>query len=188
VVLIPGGGYPVDGPLLYFANSAADDRAAHVEAIQWDLPSLDQAARRDWIGGTSGEVWVCGQVSDALERVEKEAPGAQPVLIGKSLGTRAAPVAADRNLPAVWLTPLLRNPATVAALRRATAPFLLVGGSADASWDGILARQLTPHVVELPEADHGLFTPGPLAATLAAHAVALTALENFLDTVVWLTA
>ena len=53
------------------------------------------------------------------------------MLIAKSLGTNAARLAADRSLPAVWLTPLLSTPWITAALGRATAPMLLVGGTAD---------------------------------------------------------
>lgn len=184
-VLIPGNGYTIDNPLLYFTNEAADVREAYVEPIRWLPPDLDQAKMRAWLWGPEAQAWVCGQVSDALGRVEKHAPGVRPVLVGKSLGSRAAPVAADRELPAVWFTPLLRNPDTVAALRRCSAPFLLIGGSDDESWDGTLARELSPHVVEIPAADHGLSVPGELAATLAAHSVALSAVERFFDEVAW---
>lgn len=184
-ILIPGNGYTTDFPLLHFTSEALDVRDAYVEAIRWAPPASEQAEFRAWLSGSEAEAWASGQVADALGRVEKLAPGARTVLVGKSLGSRAAPVAADRALPAVWYTPLLHTPGTVAALRRASAPFLLVGGSDDETWDGALARELTPHVVEIPGADHGLFVPGPLAATLAAHAVALTAVETFLDTVAW---
>jgi|GEM_PF-799627 len=184
-VLIPGRRYPVEAPLLYFAQEAAEIRDAYIEPIRWTPPDLDQAATRAWLAGTGSEAWVCGQVSDALERVEKNLPGAATVLVGKSLGTRAAVVAADRGLPAIWFTPLLTAAGTLAALRRCTAPFLLVGGTADEAWDGAVARELTPHVVELPDADHGLLLPGPLAASVAAHAVVATAVERFLDTVAW---
>ncbi|MGW4296911.1 hypothetical protein ACWEH1_28295 [Micromonospora chersina] len=34
----------------------------------------------------------------------------RPLLIGRSLGTDAAAIAAQRSLPAVWLTPLLTLP------------------------------------------------------------------------------
>ncbi|MGA8117456.1 MAG: alpha/beta hydrolase [Actinocatenispora sp.] len=184
VVLVPGREYDTNCPLLYFAREAADVREAYVEAIRWTPPDLDQIALREWLHGPA-EAWACGQVFDALTRVDKQVPGARTVLIGKSLGSRAAPVAADRDVPAVWFTPLLRTPSTVAALRRCTAPFLLVGGTADESWDGELARELTPHVLELPDADHGLVVPGPLAGTIGAHAAALTAVETFLDQVAW---
>lgn len=184
-VLIPGRGYHTDCPLLFFANEAADNRDAYVEPIHWAPPDLDQSAFREWLHGHEAEAFVCGHTSDALARVDKQVPGARTVLIGKSLASRAAPVAAERDLPAVWFTPLLNNPTTVAALRRCTAPFLLVGGAADNTWDGALARDLTPHVIEIPNADHMMFVPGPLAGTLDAHAQAMTAVERFLDESVW---
>ncbi len=79
-----------------------------------------------------------------------------PVVIGKSLSTLAAGAAAERSLRAVWLTPLLRDDRCVEMIRGRTAPALLVGGTADASWDGALARELSDDVLELDGADHGL--------------------------------
>ena len=84
-----------------------------------------------------------------------EYAGGVQLLIAKSLTTHAAPLAADFGWPAVWLTPLLDDE-TTPALRRRTAPALLVGGTADPIWDGDLARELSPDVLELDGADHGL--------------------------------
>lgn len=109
----------------------------------------------------------------------------RPLLIGKSRGTFAAPVAAEHGLPAVWLTPLLTDEWVVSALRRATAPMLLVGGTADGVWDGELARSLTPHVLEVAGADHGMYVPGRLAASAEVLGRVATAVEDFLDQVVW---
>jgi len=84
------------------------------------------------------------------------ATGAAPVVIGKSLGSLAAPLAADRGLAAVWFTPLLTDELVVAALWRATGPCLLVGSITDQFWDGQAARSLTPDIVEVEAADHGM--------------------------------
>jgi len=78
---------------------------------------------------------VASQVAAAVDELTA-ATGAAPVVIGKSLGSLAAPIVADRGLTAIWFTPLLTDQPTVAALRRATGPFLLVGGTADQFWDG----------------------------------------------------
>jgi hypothetical protein len=93
------------------------------------------------------------------------------LLIGKSMTTRAAGLAADRGWPAVWLTPLLAEPESLAGLRRRTAPALLVGGTADASWDGAVARGLSNDVVEIEGADHGLarIDQAPLVAAAVAE-------------------
>ena len=73
----------------------------------------------------------------------------------KSLSTRAAGLVADGGYPAVWLTPLLNDPVSVAGLERRTAPALLVGGTADPTWNGPLARRLSRDVLELKGVDHG---------------------------------
>jgi hypothetical protein len=80
---------------------------------------------------------------------------------------------------------LLTDQPTVMALRRAAAPCLLVGGTADRSWDGPVARSITPYVVEVAAADHGMFVPGELSASAAVLGQVMTALEEFLDQVVW---
>jgi hypothetical protein len=126
------------------------------------------------------EAWVHGQVTPLIDTL----PG-PPLLIGKSLGTNAASLAADRSLPAVWLTPVLTMPWVAAGLARATAPFLLVGGTADTIWDGALARQLTPHVLEVDGADHGMYVPGPLTDSIAVMTRVVTAVEAFLDAIGW---
>ena len=97
--------------------------------------------------------WVRARL-DAVAAYAHEAR--DPVVIGKSLSTLAAGAAAERSLRAVWLTPLLRDDRFVEMLRRRTAPALLVGGTADPSWDGALARDLSDDVLELDGADHGL--------------------------------
>jgi hypothetical protein len=73
----------------------------------------------------------------------------------------------------------------VAALQAATAPMLLIGGTADETWDGALARKLSPHVLEVDGADHGLYVRGPLAASAAVLGLVATAVERFLDEIVW---
>jgi hypothetical protein len=85
----------------------------------------------------------------------------------------------------VWFTPLLTDEPTVAALRRAEGPCLLAGGIADQFWDGQTVRSLTADVVEIHGADHGMFVPGRLAASAAALSQVITAVEDFLDHIVW---
>jgi pimeloyl-ACP methyl ester carboxylesterase len=176
-VVAPGGGYGPDAPLLKFAGLAAERRGAALHPVEWDLEAGD------------ADAMITGRVSAAVE--DCVAAGAPvPVIVGKSLGSRAAPVAAERVLPAVWFTPLLTDlpivaETVVAALKRATAPFLLIGGTGDEWWDGDIARSLTPHVVEIEGANHGMFVPGPLAESAAVLGEVTTAVERFLDEVVW---
>lgn len=174
-VVVPGLFYSTDGPLLMYAGLAVERRGGSVHRISWTVPQF---------GGADERAWVAAQVSEAVDAVAATGVAA-PVVIGKSLGSLAASVAADRGLPAVWLTPILTDEPTVAALRRATAPCLLIGGTADKAWDGRIASSLTPHVLQIDGADHGMLVPGRLAESAAVLGQVATAVENFLDRQVW---
>lgn len=168
---------------MWFARIAVEARGAATHRIEWQPPHELLADLNDPEVARRRVAWVRERVEPELAKAE---PRAATVLVGKSLGSHATVLAAERDLPAIWLTPLLRQPEVVAALRAATAPFLLVGGTADWAWDGELARGLTPHVCEIDRADHGFNRPGePLAASAAVLGELGTAMEEFLDTVVW---
>jgi pimeloyl-ACP methyl ester carboxylesterase len=172
-VVVPGRMFGPAAPLLMYAGDVAEQRGATLHRREWSQepphpfePSIEQ--------------WVHGQITPLLDQL-----GGRPLLIAKSLGTNAAAVAAERSLPAVWLTPVLTFPWVAAALGRATAPFLLVGGTADEVWDGDLARRLTPHVFEVDGADHGMYVPGPLTDSIALLGRIVVAVEEFLDDIGW---
>jgi hypothetical protein len=126
------------------------------------------------------ESWVCTEIGSLLDGV-----GGSPLLIGKSLGTNAATLAAERRLPAVWFTPILTVPWVVAGLEGATAPLLLVGGTGDAMWDGATAHRLSPYVLEVEDANHGMCVPGPISESIAVLGRVLTAMDEFLDAIAW---
>jgi hypothetical protein len=168
-------------PLLMYAGEAAAARGARVRHLSWSPPPDLEPDRHP--AGYRAD-WVVGQVGPVLDEVTET--GGPPLVIGKSLGSYAAALTADRGLPAVWLTPLLTDDVVVDGLRRAPAPYLLIGGTADdQAWDGDLARKLTPYVFEVDGADHGMWVRGPLAASAAVLGLVTTAVEFFLDDVVW---
>jgi predicted alpha/beta-hydrolase family hydrolase len=96
--------------------------------------------------------WVVERATAALA---KTGGAAEILVVSKSLSTRASGLVADAGYPAVWLTPLLDDEVSVAGLRRRRAPALLVGGTADPTWNPALAYTLSPNVLELKGADHG---------------------------------
>ena len=118
-VLAPGGNNNADVPLLMYARLAAERRGASVRVVSWELAGAGDFTRH--------REMVVAKVAAAVDELTS-ATGAAPLLIGKSLGSLAAPVAADRGLAALWFTPLLTDEPTVTALSRASAPFLLAGG------------------------------------------------------------
>jgi len=160
-------------PLPMYAGDVAERRGAQVHRYSWsERPAM----------GLGPQIvdWVRGEVTTALDGVD-----GSPLLIGKSLGTLAATVAADRSLPAVWLTPLLNESWAVDAYARASAPFLLVGGTGDPYWDGAVARRLSPHVLEVEGANHGMYVPGPLTDSIAVLGQIVVAVEAFLSAIRW---
>jgi hypothetical protein len=172
VLLLPGRMYGTSAPLLMYAGDVAERRGLTVHRLDWQGEAPDPS---------SPEVmpWVEAQVAPRLDEI-----GGAPVLIGKSLGTQAAGLAAERSLPAVWLTPLLVLSWVVDALTRTTAPFLLIGGTADLAWDEGVAQRLTPHVLSVPDADHGMYIPGPLTGSVAVLGDVVVAIDDFLSELV----
>jgi pimeloyl-ACP methyl ester carboxylesterase len=172
-VVIPGGQFGPAAGLLIYAGAVAERCGATVHRHSWSQqpPGPFEA---------TVEGWVYGEVTPLLGVL-----GGRPLLIAKSLGTNAASLAAERSLPAVWLTPLLTVPSVSAALARATAPLLVVGGTADEFWDAALARRLSPHVLEVQGADHGMFVPGPLTDSIAILGRVVVAMQEFLDAIDW---
>jgi hypothetical protein len=173
-VLVPGGNSSTDVPLLRYAGLAVERRGGRAHHIAWNAPV-------DW---DSRHAFVAVRVTAALDEVAAHAGDTVPVLIGKSLASLAAPLAADRGLAAIWFTPLLTDEPTVAALRHSAAPCLLVGGTADPWWDGAVARSITPHVVEVDEADHSMVVPGPVSASTTVLGQVMDAVELFLHQIV----
>lgn len=172
-VIIPGQGYTAQAPLLDLAAYALADRDATVHTIAWDVP--------EGLLDIGPEPFVRAYVSAALHRLAETAPGARPVIVAKSLGSYAATLAAERELPAVWLTPLLYEDAITDAIARNPAPALLVGGTGDPSWIPEAAARSGKAVVTIEGAGHGLRPPGPLRAYTDALGTVGTAIEEFLS-------
>ena len=151
-LLLPGHVYSVERPLLYFAHEVFARYGWTTQQVWWSEPppALEGQDLTAWQARLRS--FVHAQLLRVLER--EKAP--RIALVGKSMGAFAAATAADRSLPGIWLTPVLRNPDLVNDLRRHTAPFLLVGGTADAGWDPASARSFGQSVYEAPNANHSL--------------------------------
>ncbi len=152
VLLLPGVRYFSQAPLLWFAREAA-------LAGGWSVLELSERAPAD----QDPFAWIL----DRAERALAATPATQIVMIGKSLGSAAAPLAVRRGLPAVWLTPLLIRPEVAAALAGAEQPTLLVGSRADPTWSGApLPEAAAVELVELDVLDHSLQVEGDPPASL----------------------
>ena len=99
------------------------------------------------------EPWVRRHVAAALAEEDAD----HVLVVGKSLGTRAASYAAERGLDAIWFTPLLVDPA--------------------------LARELADNgcdVLEVPDADHSMGTADAVR-TAEIHLEVARAVEAYLS-------
>ena len=167
VVLLPGARYPTRAPLLWFAREVAVARGFGVLEVLDEPPA-----------GEDPFAWARDRAERALDH---DPPSELDVVIGKSLSSDAAELAAERELPAVWLTPLLDRPGILAALARTTRPTLLVGSTADPTWhadripDNVMLDRL-----ELDGLDHGLQLPGDPQASLAALKKVVKRIDRFL--------
>lgn len=144
-IILPGVRYTPARPLLHFVRSVLAHHGWTIQEVWWEPPT--ELAEP--------QAWVERQVEVQIDR-ENVAPR---LLVGKSVGSLALPLAADRGIAGVWLTPLLHRPSVREALARQRAETLLIGGSADPSWDAQAARTGGHRVVELPDADHALEVP-----------------------------
>jgi hypothetical protein len=169
-ILVPGGNYTVQGPLLDLAGHALRDRRAPVEAVVWSVPY-------GLVRSGQAEPFVRAHVASAMER----SPSDRPVIIGKALGSFAAVLAAEQQLPAIWLTPLLTDVAVAEAITVGTAPALLIGGTADKYWVSEIAAATGKPVLAIPDGDHALRVPGRLSNYTDVLGLVATAIEEFLD-------
>ncbi len=107
VVILPGARYPTRAPLLWFAREVAIAKGFGV------LELLDEPP-----AGSDPFAWVRDRATRALDHE----PAPTTVVIGKSLSSHVADLARDRELPAIWLTPLLDRQEVRDAIANATRP------------------------------------------------------------------
>jgi hypothetical protein len=152
VTVLPGGGYSAQGPVLAYPSTALHDAGWTVRTVVWEGRWRDFSEARQ----VYAEVIQAGVAT---------APGASHLVLGKSLGTLALPVANELGLPGVWLTPLLTN-ADAEDVRRSLAsisrsiPTLIIGGTKDKLWDSAAITGVEADVIEFRDANHNLEVPG----------------------------
>lgn len=169
-IIAPGRAYPPSMPLLEFARRALLEHGFAVQQLWWDSTTR---------GDEDSEQWVRRHVAAAHAGDDAD----HVLVVGKSLGTRAASYAAERGLDAIWFTPLLVEPVVVEAIGANAGRQLLVGGIADDLWDAAIARELAEAgcaVLEVPDADHAMATASAVR-TAEIHLEVARAVEDWLS-------
>jgi len=168
-LVAPGRAYSPAAPLLELARLALLQHDVTVQQIWWD-----STAR----GDEDPEAWVRRHVAAAHASEDAD----HVLVVGKSLGTRAASYAAERGLDAIWFTPLLVDPVVAEGIAANPGRQLLVGGVADELWDVSVARELADagcEVLQVADADHSMGTPD-VVRTAEIHLEVARAVEAFL--------
>ena len=174
-LVLPGRAYSLSAPLLEFARRALLQHGFTVQQVWWDSESR---------GDEDADRWVRRQVTDALAEERRDTGGGDHVvLVGKSLGTRAASYAAERGLDAIWFTPLLVEPVIAEAIAANAGRQLLVGGLGDDLWDDAVACELADNgcdVLAVADADHSMGTADAVR-TAEIHVEVARAVDTFLS-------
>lgn len=154
-IVLPGSRYTPDGPMLFFAAQVALMRGWDVRQVWWEVPQFSSNAEElAWVGSQLGEA-----VDGYAGRV---------MVVAKSLGTLAAPVAAVRGFDAAWLTPLLTESDVAQPLLSYPAAQFVVIGSSDPYFSQDVLDAL-PGEWLVVTGDHVLRVPGDAAAMVASH-------------------
>jgi hypothetical protein len=166
-VVLPGALYLPFAPLLWFAREVALARGWSVLEV-WD--EHRDRSEDPWR-------WVFERAEAALRHVGD----ARTALVTKSITSRAVTIAVEQGLPGIWLTPLLHNDDIAVGFEQLSAPALLVGGTADESWDGEVARRAGHEVLELEGANHSLQIEGDPLASVDALRVVTARIDEFVS-------
>ncbi|WP_168582504.1 hypothetical protein [Gephyromycinifex aptenodytis] len=151
-------------PILHFTRRLLTDKGWHVRVALWPRDERDGLP--------------LPFIEEALERAGTPQ---MHLAVGFSAGTRGLPAAIERNLPGIWLRPLLREQRIRDAVGAILEPSLLVGGTADPQWDGALDRPSRCQSHEVKDADLALEVPGSVPETMKAMTRTLKRIEDFVD-------
>ncbi|MGZ4359515.1 MAG: hypothetical protein ACXVY8_04145 [Gaiellaceae bacterium] len=165
-VLLPGAAYTAQAPLLWFARETA-------LSLGWGAIEIQGGASL----AEGGAAWA----RDRSERALAAAEGRRLLVVGKSLSSLAAAVAVERELPAIWFTPLLTQPVVLEAFGRTRRPTLMIGSRSDPSW-GQCSPPPNPNlrVLELEGLDHSLQRPGDPVGSLEVLRSVCASVSDFL--------
>ena len=165
-LLLPGRIYP-PGPALFFTTLSLLAYGWRVRQVWWEPPVFD-SVEEDY-------AWVADQIDMALDGYD-----GRVLVVAKSLGSLAAPVATKRTYESIWLTPLLTEAPIAAALRDQSARQLSVMGTADPFLDPEAWAACSGTTVEIPDADHLLQVPDGAVATAKVHVTIAEAVDEWL--------
>jgi hypothetical protein len=181
-LVFPGMRYSCDMPLLYYPTQLLLQQGIDVLQLHPDytIPEFQNASpqvQAQWLATDALAAVQAGRAESGAERL---------ILVGKSVGTitMAYVLNAEPGSVAIWLTPILREPALVEAAKRFSGPSLFIAGTGDTTYDApTLARirEVTGAEAFLIEAaNHSLEIPGEILSAPKIMSQILVGMADFL--------
>ncbi|MDR6435007.1 hypothetical protein J2790_000128 [Paenarthrobacter nicotinovorans] len=170
-VLLPGSGYPVEGPVLFWIGEMLGALGWHVQAVRWTTDDSPGADPHEFAANAARQAFAAAPDSH------------QRLIVAKSFSTLSIPWAEEVRIPGIWLTPLLTDEQVRSTIRASSKDDLFIGGSRDKLWDGGRKSETAGTFFEVPGADHSLQIPNDWRASQQVQAEVFTRVEAFIGEV-----
>jgi hypothetical protein len=188
-ILLPGVGYTVRMPLLYYPTLellAIGADVLRVETVYVKQPVFDR------LSPPEKARWVFTDAARAYNAALVQRPYRQITLVGKSLGTLAMGYlfSTETELAeaqAIWLTPLLGNDLLRSQIQQAKPRSLFAVGTADPHYNATYLAEMgaatAGDTVAIDGGNHSLEIEGDVMASLRAIERVMRAIQTFLGDV-----
>ncbi|MFJ4267742.1 hypothetical protein ACIPY1_14385 [Paenarthrobacter nicotinovorans] len=167
-VMLPGSGYPVEGPVLFWIGEMLGAVGWHVQAVKWTPEDSPSANPHEF-------------AAMAAQQAFAESPEAHKrLIVAKSFSTLCIPWAEETLTPGIWLTPLLTDASVRSTIAASPKSDLFIGGSEDKLWDGGRLAETNGTFLEVPGADHSLQIHNDWRASQTAQSEIFERIEEFI--------
>lgn len=172
-VVFPGLRYSCDKPLLYYTSQTLVARGVDVIQawVDYNQPDLKSLSQTDLTLRMVSEAQLILQAGIQAHQYQSL------ILAGKSIGTLIMAFILSQEPPlkiasTIWLTPLLQIPFVTTTINNTTTPALVVGGTADPTFDPpsvtLLERLPNLSLLSVEAANHSLEIPADPRRSLGA--------------------
>lgn len=184
-LILPGMGYSVHHPLLYYPAMALRQAGVDLMLAEYvyrenaDFQRLDMPEKIRWLRADAAALLAAGLGQRRYARL---------TLIGKSLGTlgMAHLLAGEPTLPPsvqlVWLTPLIQDAVLCEQLRRYAGSSLLVIGTSDPFFDAARLDELGQiaelQIMQVAGGDHSLNLAEDVVGSIKVLESVMAAIES----------
>jgi hypothetical protein len=185
-IILPGFGYNVDLPLLYYPGRIALSKTMDLLCLETEYnlhPTFSKL--------TDAEQLACldADADAAFDAAVSQRAYQKIIFIGKSLGTMEMGHLLERyhtlpNSRWVWLTPVLTDPRLVEQIQKHHPISLFAMGTNDHYYDDSVLRALIKatqgKLITIQEANHSLEIPGNIRQSIQALNQVMTEIEAFM--------